>query len=75
MHIFEEKNAWYFRNALVLAKYMKPQKDIYKTAEYLGIFFLELKSPGASKFLSSLVQADIIESVSCHRKEKYKFKA
>ena len=35
---------------------------------------LELKSSGASKFLSNLVQADIIESVSGHGKGKYKFK-
>ena len=34
---------------------------------------LELKSSGASKFLSNLVQADIIEPVSGHGKEKYKF--
>lgn len=35
---------------------------------------LELKASGASKFLSNLVQADIIESVSGHGKGKYKFK-
>ncbi len=35
---------------------------------------LELKSSGASKFLSNLVQADIIESVSGYGKGKYKFK-
>ena len=35
---------------------------------------LELKGSGASKFLSTLVQADIIESVSGHGKGKYKFK-
>ena len=35
---------------------------------------LELKSSGASKFLSNLVQADIIEPVSGHGKGKYKFK-
>ena len=35
---------------------------------------LELKSSGASKLLSNLVQADIIESVSGHGKGKYKFK-
>lgn len=35
---------------------------------------LELKSSGASKLLSNLVQADIIEPVSGHGKEKYKFK-
>lgn len=34
---------------------------------------LELKSSGASKFLSNLVQADIIEPVSGHGKGKYKF--
>ena len=34
---------------------------------------LELKSSGASEFLSNLVQADIIEPVSGHGKGKYKF--
>ena len=36
---------------------------------------LGLKSSGASKLLSNLVQADIIESVSGHGKGKYKFKS
>ena len=35
---------------------------------------IELKASGASKLLSNLVQADIIESVSGHGKGKYKFK-
>ena len=35
---------------------------------------LELKGSGASKLLSKLVQADIIEPVSGHGKGKYKFK-
>ncbi len=35
---------------------------------------LELKSSGASKLLSNLVKADIIEPVSGHGKGKYKFK-
>ena len=35
---------------------------------------LELKSSGASKFLSKLVQADIIEPVYGYGKGKYKFK-
>ena len=35
---------------------------------------LELKASGASKFLSKLLQADIIEPVSGHGKGKYKFK-
>ena len=35
---------------------------------------LELKGSGASKLLSNLVQADIIEPVSSHGKGKYKFK-
>ena len=34
----------------------------------------ELKGSGASKLLSNLVQADIIEPVSGHGKRKYKFK-
>ena len=34
---------------------------------------LELKSSGASKFLSNLMQAGIIEPVSGHGKGKYKF--
>ena len=36
---------------------------------------LDLKSSGASKLLSNLVQADIIEPVSGHGKGKYKFKS
>ncbi|RHT35745.1 hypothetical protein DW790_12120 [Firmicutes bacterium AM31-12AC] len=35
---------------------------------------LELKASGASKLLSNLVKADIIEPVSGHGKGKYKFK-
>ena len=35
---------------------------------------LELKSSGASKLISNLVQADIIEPVSGHGKGKYRFK-
>ena len=35
---------------------------------------LELKVSGASKFLSNLVQTDIIEPVSGYGKGKYKFK-
>ena len=35
---------------------------------------LELKGSGASKLLSNLVKADIIEPVSGHGKGKYKFK-
>lgn len=35
---------------------------------------LELKSSGASKLLSNLVQADVIASVSGYGKGKYKFK-
>ena len=35
---------------------------------------LGLKSSGASKLLSNLVQADIIEPVSGHGKGRYKFK-
>ena len=35
---------------------------------------LEMKSSGASKLISNLVQADIIEPVSGYGKGKYKFK-
>ena len=35
---------------------------------------LQLKSSGASKLISNLVQSDIIEPVSGHGKGKYKFK-
>ena len=38
------------------------------------IEILELKESGASKLLSNLMQADIIEPVSGHGKGKYKFK-
>ena len=46
----------------------KEAKAVYKM-ELLG-----LKGSGASKLLSNLVQADIIEPVSGHGKGKYKFK-
>ena len=36
---------------------------------------LELKTSGASKLLSNLVEADVIEAVSGYGKGKYKFKA
>lgn len=72
---------WYFRNALVRANYTNLQKSIHETTKYLEVFsksaimkLLELKSSGASKLLSNLVQADIIEPVSMHGKGKYKFK-
>ena len=35
---------------------------------------LGLKSSGASKIISNMVQADVIEPVSGHGKGKYKFK-
>ena len=35
---------------------------------------LELKASGASKLISNLVQADIIEAVSGYGKGKYRFK-
>lgn len=35
---------------------------------------LDLKNSSASKLLSNLVQADIIEPISGHGKGKYKFK-
>lgn len=35
---------------------------------------LELKGSGASKFLSNLLDTEIIETVSGYRKGKYKFK-
>lgn len=35
---------------------------------------LELKGSGASKFLSNLLDTEIIEPVSGYRKGKYKFK-
>ena len=35
---------------------------------------IDLRQSGASKFLSNLVQKDIIEQVSGHGKGKYKFK-
>ena len=54
---------------------------LYEKFGFDGIFgrsavmeFLELKGSGASKLLSNLVQADIIEPVSGHGKGKYKFK-
>ena len=54
---------------------------LFKKYGFDGIFgrsavmeLLELKGSGASKLLSNLVQADIIETVSGHGKGKYKFK-
>ena len=39
-----------------------------------GMELLQLKSSGASKLISNLVQSDIIEPVSGHGKGKYKFR-
>lgn len=54
---------------------------LFEKVDFNGIFgrsvvmeLLELKESGASKFLSKLVMADIIEPVSGHGKGKYKFK-
>ena len=47
-------------------------EEVFGRSAVMGI--LELKSSGASKLLSNLVQADIIEPVSGHGKGKYKFK-
>ena len=62
----------------------KTRVHIYKLFEKFGfdaIFgrstvmeLLGLKESGASKLLSNLIQADIIEAVSGHGKGKYKFK-
>lgn len=62
----------------------KTTVHIYKLFEkvgFEGVFgrsvvmeLLELKESGASKFLSKLVQMDIIEPVTGHGKGKYKFK-
>ena len=46
-------------------------EEVFGRSAVMGI--LELKSSGASKLLSNLVQADIIEPVSGHGKGKYKF--
>ena len=35
---------------------------------------LELKSVDASKLISKLLQAEVIEPISCHGKGKYQFK-
>ena len=54
---------------------------LFEKFDFDGIFgrsavmeLLELKGSGASKLLSNLVKADIIEPVSGHGKGKYKFK-
>ena len=54
---------------------------LFEKFDFDGVFgrsavmeLLELKGSGASKFLSNLVRADIIELVSGHGKGKYKFK-
>ncbi len=46
--------------------------EIFRRSEVMEL--LELKGSGASRLLSNLVQADIIEPVSGHGKGKYKFK-
>lgn len=63
----------------------KTTAHIYRLFEkfgYDGVFgrsavmeLLELKNSGASKLLSNLVQADVIEAVSGYGKGKYKFKS
>ena len=63
---------------------VKPTIHIHRLFEKFGfdeVFgrsavmeLLELKAAGASKLLSNLVKADIIEPVSGHGKGKYKFK-
>jgi hypothetical protein len=63
---------------------LKTADHIYRLHEKFGfdeVFgrsavmeLLKLKSSGASKLLSKLVQEDIIESVSGYGKGKYKFK-
>lgn len=54
---------------------------LFEKFGFIGVFgrsavmeLLELKGSGASKLLSNLLQADIIEPVSGHGKGKYKFK-
>lgn len=37
-----EKNAWYFRNAMVRANYTNLQKDVHETTEYLELFLRNL---------------------------------
>lgn len=46
--------------------------EVFGRSTVMGL--LELKGSGASKFLSNLVQADIIQPVSGYGKGKYKFK-
>ena len=46
--------------------------EVFGRSAVMDLF--ELKGSGASKLLSNLVQADIIEPVSGHGKGKYKFK-
>ena len=55
---------------------VKTTIHIHRLFEKFGfdMELLELKGSGASKLLSNLVQADIIEPVSGHGKGKYKFK-
>ena len=46
--------------------------EIFERSAVMELF--ELKGLGASKLLSNLVQADIIEPVSGYGKGRYKFK-
>ncbi len=47
-------------------------EEVFGRSAIMKLF--ELKASGASKFLSNLMQADIIEAVSGHGKGRYKFK-
>ena len=60
---------------------IKNAKEIFERFGFDEVFgrsavmeLLELKGSGASKLLSNLVKADIIEPVSGHGKGRYKFK-
>ena len=48
-------------------------QNLLKKIRSVVMELLELKGSGASKLLSNLVKADIIEPVSGHGKGKYKF--
>lgn len=70
-----------YEEKVVSVKTIEHIHRVFEKFGFDGIFgrssvmeLLELKSSGASKFLSKLVQADMIEQVSGYGKGRYKFK-
>ena len=71
--LLNEKNELHNRNLHISGLLNEEKVDIGDEEVQLWKL-LELKGSGASKLLSNLAQADIIEPVSGHGKGRYKFK-